>query len=251
MIFKKPTVGIGGIAGAKEWTKGITEVTKQQIKGVIFDLDGTLYTLKGLKIRMTFALFSSLGILRHLSKSRAAIRNREFNDRSSLLNAFYKALSENAHITQDKAKQWYHEAFLVTFVRMLANHAMTRQGLMPLLTKLKQRNVRLAVVSDFGCVVERLHALNISPALFDTLDAAEDYGVLKPSPRPMNALAAKWQLDPSEILVVGDRQDLDGECAAAAGMQFLGICEKKKHETETFLHWNDALKTIEAKTYLE
>jgi len=41
---------------------------------------------------------------------------------------------------------------------------------------------------------------------------------LKPSPRGFLRAAERWQIDPSEILVVGDRAEVDAQGAVAAGM---------------------------------
>ena len=71
---------------------------------------------------------------------------------------------------------------------------------------------------------EKLYALGLSPDLFDAgVYSASDLGGLKPCPVPFLKIAHAMGIDPSLITVVGDREDTDGDGAAAAGMNFRSI----------------------------
>ncbi len=222
----------------------------KRIHGVIFDLDGTLYSLKGRRLRMVMILWKDLAVLRHLPGVRSWIRTRSFDSKEALFEAFYGELSRRARITPEKAEEWYENHFLDNFVRMLATKARMRPGLLDLLKTLRGSGVKLAVVSDFGRVSERLDALGIPPRAFDVLFAAEDLGVLKPSPKPLKALADKWGVEPETVVVVGDREDLDAVCARAAGMEFLGIREGSRPvgSGREYVSWPTALRVLEART---
>jgi FMN phosphatase YigB (HAD superfamily) len=117
-----------------------------------------------------------------------------------------------------------------------------------LLARLRQNGAKLAVVSDYGYVRERLAALSIPLDAFDELCSSEDYGVLKPSPRPLTALAEEWGLDPKHMVMIGDREDLDQASALAAGMDFLGITDRSRPEKDGFRHWSEAAKFLEDRT---
>jgi HAD superfamily hydrolase (TIGR01509 family) len=205
----------------------------------MFDLDGTLYSLRLTKLWMTLALWRSVSLLRRLNASRRAIRGTVYPDRGALLAAFYGELARRAGTTVARAAAWYEGEFMPAFVAMLARRAVVRPGLAALLERLRQRGVRTAVVSDFGRVGDRVSALGLDAALFDDLVAAEDYGVLKPSAVPFEAVARRWELDAAEIAVVGDREDLDAASARDAGMQFVGV-----------RIWQEASSAIEARTEL-
>jgi HAD superfamily hydrolase (TIGR01509 family) len=212
-------------------------VTRELARGVIFDLDGTLYTLPWMKARMALALWRSVSLLRALTSSRGALRGRAFPDREALLAALHRELADRAGTTADRAAAWYDGRFLPAFVALLARGATVRPGLAALLARLRGRGVRTAVVSDFGRVADRVAAIGLAPALFDDLVAAEDHGVLKPSAAPFAAVARGWGIGASEIVVVGDREDLDAASARAAGMGYVGVG-----------NWTEASSAIEART---
>ncbi|MCP4678616.1 MAG: HAD family hydrolase [Deltaproteobacteria bacterium] len=222
----------------------------KRIHGVIFDLDGTLYSLNGRQLRMVMILWRDLGVLRHLSGARSWIRTQSFDNKEALFEAFYGELGRRARITPKKAEEWYETRFLDSFVKMLATKAKVRPGLLELLRSLRDDGVKLAVVSDFGRVSERLDALGIPSEAFDVLWAAEDLGVLKPSPKPLKALADKWGVEPGTVIVVGDREDLDAVCARAAGMEFLGVREGSRPvgTGREYVSWPTALRVLEART---
>ena len=191
------------------------------VRGVIFDLDGTLYVLPGMRLRLTWRLRRDLGLLRRFSAARRALRGRGFGGAAGLDEALGRELGRRAGVEPDRAAAWYRDRFLPEFVGLLADRARARPGLGELLARLRERGVRLAVVSDHPLIDERLAAIGLDPGLFDDLVAAEEHGVLKPSALPFSALARKWGVEPGAVIVVGDRLDLDAASAEAAGMGFL------------------------------
>ena len=218
-----------------------------RIQGIIFDLDGTLYQMKFMKIKMSLRLIGSLGFLRHLNASRTAVRQKEFNGRAELLSAFYGELATRAGRTVQQSKSWYENDFYQAFIRVLNRTARPRSGLLEMLGKLRADGMKLAVVSDFGRIPERLAALGINPELFDMLKSSEDCGALKPAPESFLCVARDWNLAPEQILVVGDRADRDGLGARHAGMPFLGIADKSNSLAD-FYCWNDALVKLDTTT---
>ncbi len=222
-------------------------MSEQCTRGIIFDLDGTLYVLRWMKLRMALLLPGSVGVLRKLTGARAVLRAGSYADRESLLAALFQELGRRAGIGAERAEAWYHERFMEAFVKLLGKSGRARAELDGVLTRLRAANIKLAVVSDFGRVEDRLRALRIEPDLFDNLVAVEDYGVLKPSPRPMLALAAKWGIDPRDIVIVGDRSDLDGDCARAAKMEFWGITDRLSRARSGFVNWKSASAMLEAR----
>ncbi|MBN2718613.1 MAG: HAD family hydrolase [Deltaproteobacteria bacterium] len=218
----------------------------ERIQGIIFDLDGTLYQMKFLKTRMTFRLLNSVTFLRRLFSARIAVRQLQFENRQALLDCFYEELARRCKKSPAQAKSWYENDFYNAFVRVL-RQARPRTGLDSLLGNLREKGIKLAVVSDFSHVRERLEALQIDTGYFDILKCSEEYGVLKPAPEPFLSVARLWNLAPASVLVVGDREDTDGEGARRAGMPFLGITDKLNSHAD-FYSWNDALIRIETIT---
>lgn len=222
----------------------------QNIEGVIFDLDGTLYNIRHMKLRISFMLLKSLKYLKNLFKARKSVRGAKHRDKEALLDYLYNELATNAGTSADDAKNWYLNTFMPAFVKLLKKKGVARPGISDFLREMRAKNIKLGVVSDFGHVKERLEAIGIDPGLFDTLKASEDFAVLKPSPLPVLGVAGEWDIPVEKIVMVGDRDDMDGECARNAGMFFLGISEKKVDD-EKFFMWNEALSLLRVATDLE
>lgn len=222
------------------------------IKGVIFDLDGTLYYLRKTRVRLTISLWRWIGVIRHVGSARSAVRHKTYRDKSALQTAFAEELGRRAKMSAEEAGRWYEEVFFKTFVELLDRKAKPRPGLLPFLGELKSRGVKLAVVSDLGRVDERLKVLGISPEAFDVTLCSEACGELKPSPTSFLSVAQQWGIDPRNIVVVGDRVDRDAHAATAAAMQCIIIdnhAPTRGHRrvgSESLLSWNDASRAIVA-----
>jgi HAD superfamily hydrolase (TIGR01549 family) len=210
-------------------------------------LDGTLYTVSWLKLFMTLGLLGDIKRLRSLFPARAHLRDRQpFEDEMALKKALSEELAKRAGGTPEEALSWYEERFMQRFKTVLAKRGQVREGLIPLLERLRARGLRLAVVSDFGLVPERLEALGIPTDLFDEAFGVERFGALKPTAKAFHLLAEKWQVLPEEILMVGDRLDSDAGSAELAGLKFLGISGSRAGGPD-FVDWSDAAAMIEGR----
>ena len=211
-------------------------------------MDGTLYTVSWLKLYMTMGLLGDIKKLCSLFPVRTYLRDRQpFDGEGALKRALAEELAKRAGGTPDEALKWYEECFMARFKTVLARRGQVREGLIPLLERLRERGLKLAVVSDFGLVEERLDALSIPTHLFDEAFGVEAYGAMKPTAKPFHRLAEKWQIPPEEILLVGDRLDSDAGSARLAGLKFLGISGSKAGGPD-FVDWVDAVKVIERQT---
>ncbi|MBN2530163.1 MAG: HAD family hydrolase [Deltaproteobacteria bacterium] len=219
----------------------------KRIQGIIFDLDGTLYQMKFMKLKMTLQLLTSLVFLRKLSMARSALRHRHFENQEQLQREFHHRLAGLTGRSVDDARRWYEGDFYTAFIRILKKYAKTRTGLVPMLERLNERGVKLAVVSDFGWVPQRLDALGVNHELFDIVKCSEETGELKPGATPFTSVAEGWNLTPGQVMVVGDRADTDKAGAKRAGMRFLGVTDNPKAHAD-FYCWNDAMKIIEETT---
>ena len=68
----------------------------------------------------------------------------------------------------------------------------------------------------------------------DVLITRED-GAFKPSPRGFLAACARWELDPADVLYVGDRVDADAAGAAAARMPAVIVTAARLAESRNML----------------
>ncbi len=192
--------------------------------GVLFDLDGTLYEMpRFMKLRVGAKLWTDLRILRHVTGAREWIRQRSFESGEALDRAFFEELGRRASIDASVAARWYAHRFIAAYLSDLERHASPRPGLVSLLADLRDKGVVTAVLSDYERVAERVETLRVPVTLFDVLMSAGESGALKPSAASFLMAATRMGLAPDEVLVVGDRDDMDGAGARAAGMPFLGV----------------------------
>ena len=89
----------------------------------------------------------------------------------------------------------------------------------------------LGVFSDYP-VASKLEAMGLGGA-FGVMVCATDDGVnaYKPDPAGFRAAAAAFRLAPSEVLMVGDRAEMDGEGARAAGMPAVIVGRSSPRDT--------------------
>jgi putative hydrolase of the HAD superfamily len=99
-----------------------------------------------------------------------------------------------------------------------------RRALFAELAAFRSSGGRCALVSDYPARA-KLAALGASD-LFDAVVASGEPGgpsALKPAPDGLFAAATRLGVGPADCLVIGDRDDADGEAARRAGMAFARV----------------------------
>lgn len=207
-----------------------------EIKAVIFDLDGTLYDNSRLA---RYLILHSLGRLRLLYAerlSRLRMSGRYYGRKGATYEELFKRIAETAGTSEEKASRWYWEKFMPLQVKMLRKHFHRKPWVEKTLAELRSKGIRTACFSEYSFIREKLEALDIDPDSFDLLIDAPTAGGCKPCRKAFIYVAAKLDTYPSEILMVGDREDTDGAGAEACNMQFLLV---PKQDTETLDLWKD------------
>jgi FMN phosphatase YigB (HAD superfamily) len=192
---------------------------------VLFDLDGTLYDQRPMRLLMAAELltlpFRRPFRARQDVRGLAAYRREQETQRlagasAPMVGTQLERAAERVGLSASELAPIVDEWM---FVRPLKYMRLCRAGrLLELLTLLRESGVGLGLLSDYPAAA-KLRALGVdelfSPVLCTT-DA--EIGFLKPHPRGFLRAAESWRLDPGEVLVVGDRVDADAAGAAAAGM---------------------------------
>lgn len=204
---------------------------------VIFDLDGTLYCNKGLKKKLILRSIRNLHTTYLMNKTRKELMGVDFKSKEEFFNNFFKRIAGTKAEKQKKIEKWYKTDFYHVFVKLLRTNFKSRNNLNKLLKKLKDNNVKLAVLSDYGHVEERLDALKIDKTLFEIMASSEEYGVLKPCKRPLIDIADKLNVRTEKVLIVGDRDDTDGESARMAKMNYILIAQNGKSHNKNMSSW--------------
>ncbi|WP_370673975.1 HAD family hydrolase [Pleomorphomonas sp. PLEO] len=193
------------------------------IRLVVFDVDGTLYDQKSLRLRMLTDLVShtlasrsltTLRVLRAYRQLREKIGDEEVQDFDDIL---LDRTSQKARI--DKAKiaalvhEWMERRPLAHIGACLCPH------IEDLFVALKRRDKLIGVFSDYPAE-DKLRAMGLKA---DFIVSATDAGVgiLKPNPRGLEVIMAAACVGPQETIMIGDRADRDGEAARRAGVAAL------------------------------
>jgi len=185
-----------------------------EIRGVAFDIDGTLYP-NGRMYR------ASLGIvLRHLRLFRAfGAARREIRSRrpvTDLRRETAELTARRLGIDAQTAGSLIESVVYERWERVLRRVPLF-PGARDLLVELRERNVPLAAMSDFP-VTSKLHLLGLD-GLWDVAFSSEELGYLKPNREPFEELAARLALPPGEILYVGNSYHYDVLGAGAVGFR--------------------------------
>jgi len=197
------------------------------IRGIVFDVDGTLYSATALKCLMVLRLIGS-GLKKPLSfgrllKTISSYRKaQEILRRSGIREVDLKKkqidlASSLADLDRETVRQtldaWMEEIPL-RYIPLSK-----RSGLKTVLRGLKRKGYRIGIFSDYPCE-KKLEALGIR----SMVDAAScsmdpDIGAFKPHPAGFRVIARKLGLSARQIVYVGDRPDVDAAGALSAGMQ--------------------------------
>jgi HAD superfamily hydrolase (TIGR01549 family) len=193
-------------------------------KAWLVDLDGTLYSRRPVQLLMAAELaflgWSSAGMLRRFRQEHERVRELglEGDPFALQIQRTAEALGRSADDVEDEVRRWMIERpgrWLALF---------RRQPLLAEIAAFRGTGGRTAVVSDYPAK-KKLEALGAS-GLFDTVVASGEPGGpkrLKPHPEGYLLAAERLEVEPSSCLVIGDREDADGEAARAAGMAFRRI----------------------------
>lgn len=191
------------------------------------DLDGTLYDAGGVKWWMAAELLTlgphHIPLLRafrhaHETLRKEQIQQPELEFSPSPFDEQLRRMSAHGH-SEERARQvvlrWMVERPGKWLRRAL------RQALVEEITAFRAAGGTTAIVSDYPAR-RKLEAMGLLD-LFDVLVANGEHSAvrrLKPAPDGYLQAAAELGVAPAECLVLGDRDDADGEAARRAGMAF-------------------------------
>lgn len=213
-----------------------SKVEWEKVKAVIFDVDGTLYTQGKLRKKMAMALlvhyalrpwlFRDLVALHHFREEREKKAGYQGGD---LENAQYVwcAGKVNRPVAEIKkvVEQWMF-AYPIQYLP-----ACGYPGVKEFFLALRSHNIKVAIYSDFKAH-DKLRAMGLEADLVvSSTDPEVDR--LKPDPKGLLYAAERLGVEVGDCLFIGDRHEMDGECAIRAGMPYL-IVEKKPFDKFDF-----------------
>ncbi len=198
-----------------------------RLRGIVFDLDGTLYDKRPLERFVMRRFWYGLHHLLRYRNVRTSLAGEEHGDYESITRAALQRLSTRPAV-QQRWLRWIREQYDPTVLEGMRTVARPYPGAGALLESLRARGFRLGLVSDYVGVEDRLTALGLSPALFDFCLETERVGAMKPAAGAVTRMLEGMALPGADLLMVGDRAFADQRFAETAGMRFLGVQVGKK-----------------------
>jgi len=195
------------------------------VDAIIFDLDGTIYNKKRLKLFFSLSFILKLPLMLSYLKVRKNNYGIDYGSKEEFQKKIIEELATKASISTDKSEKFIN-IFMTKFVSILKHKYKPNDDIISVIDKYYNKGTKIVCLSDFSMVKERLLALNININKFTLIKSSEDYGTLKPATVPFIKIAEELNILPSKIVVVGDRDDTDGEGARRSNMRFVKYPEK-------------------------
>ncbi|MFK7923154.1 MAG: HAD family hydrolase [Bacteroidia bacterium] len=193
------------------------------LKMVIFDLDGTLYSLSRLRSLVVRDLllyymwrphrWRELQYIRRFRSLREALGDQTH---SNLADYQYEITAQDTGGKKEQIKKTIEE----WMIRRPIKHLRTLQyeEVNPIFEQLRTADIKIAIFSDFPAD-EKLAGMGLkADYVLDATHPAVDQ--LKPHPRGLQYLMEQSGFAAEQCLFVGDRDDRDGEAARRAAMPY-------------------------------
>jgi putative hydrolase of the HAD superfamily len=199
---------------------------REQLDGVAFDLDGTLYPDYRLFIRLIPFLLKESKLLWAMGKARAILRKEKIEGPFYEIQARLMAeiLRDEPLAVRERTERLIYRGWEPLFkeIRLYAHARET-------LETFRREGLKLGLLSDFP-PEKKLEYLGLAD-FWDTVLCSEALGRLKPDPRSFGEMARGMALPPERILYVGNSLSYDVTGARKAGMRTALIRPKlkKKH----------------------
>ncbi len=229
----------GGVVSAAPGTVRNPLDRSRRIQAVLFDVDGTLYRQRRLRLLMAVEL--ALLAVRHPRRAPTIWRVlATFRRAQERVRRTGGGASQQLQWTADHAGASLAEVTAIVDEWMLSRPlrylvSCRATGLIDLLSFLDSRAVRVGVLSDYP-VAGKLEALGIAGRFSVVISCGDpQVNAFKPSPRGFLAACARWAVEPADVLYVGDRADADAAGAAAAGMPAVIIGSARPSPDQHFI----------------
>ena len=202
-------------------------------KVCVFDLDGTLYDQKKLRLTMLKRLVGHFMLHPLQIKDLLLIKKfREVRDRwesvdksclegedASLEELQYKYMAVRMHMDTDRVREVITKWMYANPLDAVA--ASRDERLIGIMNEMMARGQKVCILSDYP-TEDKMNAMNAkADAMYSTVDA--NIGELKPSPKGLKVIAEDMHAKPDDMLMIGDRAEKDGECAIGAGVDYIII----------------------------
>lgn len=203
---------------------GITaKILKPETKVVVFDLDGTLYSRKGMAGRMMLGALFDWRLMLAERRTRSSMCGIWVGDKNRFYTTYFQQIAARVGCSENHVHWWYTTRYMPLMINVIRKHLKLAPWVRPFIEQCKQLGIRMVVLSDYGSTHEKLQALGLEEDLFDWVISAPEIGGLKPAPQLLVRVADRLGVSPRQCMVIGDREDTDGEMAKKTGATFYHI----------------------------
>lgn len=227
-----------------------------ELAAIVFDVDGTLYRQAPLRRAMLVRLLGEALLRPHRAvptfRALSAYRHaqellRDAPVEGGLAAAQMRLACERSGQTESVlapiVTRWMDREPLALLDRFV------EPALRTLLGSARSRGLRLGVLSDYPAEA-KLEAMRLTE-FFDVVVSAQDAAVnrFKPDPSGLVETLRRLGVGPSQALYVGDRHDVDGPAARAAGVPCV-IVGGRRSTPDASRHWTSVADYHELKAKL-
>ena len=207
----------------------------QRVRAVVFDVDGTLYDQRALRRRMAWELAvrcltrpTTLADARILSSFRALREALADEEATGIRRLQYERSAQRLGLPVARVEAVVEEWILRRPLRHVA--ACRSAGVRQLFSVLGRSGRRIGVWSDYPAR-GKLAALGLTA---DIVVSAVDPEVdrLKPHPAGLARVLERLEVSPAESLLIGDRDERDGEAARRFGCPYLLLSRRPSRQVE-------------------
>ncbi|KAM3356773.1 haloacid dehalogenase-like hydrolase domain-containing protein [Capsicum galapagoense] len=171
--------------------------SKPHLKGIVFDMDGTL----------------TVPVIDFQAMYRAVLGHDEYVAVKSKNPSGIDILHHIESWIPDKQKKAYQ--VIADFEKQGLDHLQIMPGAAELCTFLDSRNIRRGLITrNVKDAVDLFHqrfGVKFSPAL------SREYRPYKPDPAPLLHICSTWEIQPNEVMMIGDSLKDDVACGKRAG----------------------------------
>ncbi|PHU21481.1 Haloacid dehalogenase-like hydrolase domain-containing protein [Capsicum chinense] len=171
--------------------------SKPHLKGIVFDMDGTL----------------TVPVIDFQAMYRAVLGHDEYVAVKSKNPSGIDILHHIESWIPDKQKKAYQ--VIADFEKQGLDHLQIMPGAAELCSFLDSRNIRRGLITrNVKDAVDLFHqrfGVKFSPAL------SREYRPYKPDPAPLLHICSTWEIQPNEVMMIGDSLKDDVACGKRAG----------------------------------
>lgn len=194
------------------------------IKAVIFDIDGTFYPNWRMNIKTLPVVLRNPRLFKAFADARKEMRKNP----DLKIDNFYEV---QADLTAKKLGMKKADILKKIERDIYIEWTSSLNGVKPykhvreVIIELHNRGIKTACLSDFP-ILNKLTYFNLDDLFKDTAFSCEDCGYLKPHPNAYKYILEKVNINPKEVLYVGNSYPYDVVGAKNAGMHAAHISKK-------------------------